>query len=77
MTSDGAGSALPFARGQSFATLDEYLAHRRRLGTMDVPYYREVSPGRYRLEGGSPTPVPAPDRIWTREELLEKYGFER
>ena len=66
-------SELPFAQGKTFATLDEYLAHLKVLGTMDLPYYEEVAPGRYQLisgRGSGQSP-----RFFTREQLLKKYGF--
>ena len=63
---------LPHSRGKAFATLDEYLAHLKSLGPIDIPYYEEVAPGRYRkiTRGADP-------RIYTRAELAAKYGFGR
>jgi hypothetical protein len=75
---DTAGRAdLPFSQGLRFSTLDAYLAHRRKLGTMDRPFYEEIAPGLYKLRGGSPMAVPVPDVTLTRQELMEKYGFDR
>jgi hypothetical protein len=79
MTDDQSGRAapqdLPFAQGRSFASLDEYLEYRRKRGATDVPWYREVSPGIYELEGhrgpGAPT------RTYTRAELMKRFGFSR
>ena len=65
---------LPFAGGRTFATLDEYLAFRRELGTMDKPFYREVKPGLYELDTGR-GPKTAPPERYTRAELLAKFGF--
>ena len=65
---------LPFAGGMSFASLDDYLAHLRRRGTYDVPWYREVSPGVYERVVGRGAPGQTPQRF-TREELERKYGF--
>lgn len=67
---------LPYARGRSFGTLDEYLAFRRKGGAMDLPWYREVRPGLYRLETGN-LRAPVPERFFTREELERKFGFAR
>ena len=65
---------LPFARGKTFATLDAYLAYLERSnGPVDMPWWREVSPGIYRYEirmAGGPEPETA-----TRAELLERFGF--
>ena len=67
---------LPFSHGKSFATLDEYLAHRKALGAQDAPYYTEVRPGVYELWGGRrPKGVQPP--TFTRAELLKEFGFER
>lgn len=67
---------LPFAQGQTFATLDEYLAHRRKLGAHDVPYYDEISPGRYRLVTGRGDRFSEP-KFFSREQLLREFGFSR
>jgi hypothetical protein len=66
---------LPFAGEQSFATLDEYLAFLKTAGEYDTPWYREIKPGRVyervtRRAPGKKAP------IYTREQLLEKYGFK-
>jgi hypothetical protein len=75
---DATGRAdLPFSQGLRFATLDAYLVHRRKLGTMDRPFYEEIAPGLYKLRGGSPMAVPMPEETFTRQELMEKYGFDR
>lgn len=66
---------LPFSKGKTFSDLDTYLAHRKELGTIDIPYYERLADGRYELitpfvrnyEG---------QRIFTRQELLAKYGFD-
>jgi len=57
-----------------FLTLDEYLAYRARLGTSDRPYYLEVSPERYDLIRGR-TSQDGVRRIFTREELIGRFGF--
>ncbi len=38
---------LPFARGQVFYSLDDYLAHLEKQGAIDLPWWREISPGVY------------------------------
>jgi hypothetical protein len=67
---------LPYARGRSFGTLDEYLAFRREGGAIDLPWYREVRPGLYKLETGNLRPA-GPERYFTRDELERKFGFAR
>ena len=32
------------SQGQSFRTLDDYLAYRATLGAYDAPYYTEIKP---------------------------------
>lgn len=67
---------LPHAQGQSFATLDDYLAHLRRMGAQDRPYYEEIAPGQYRRVGGRRPPgAQAAERIYTRAELMQEFGF--
>lgn len=70
------GSILPHAQGRTFADLESYLAHLRRLGTMDIPFYEEISPGRYKLNSGRGSNR-MPEQIFTRDELLKKFRFER
>lgn len=73
-TPAGAGMAdLPHAEGQRFATLDAYLAHLEKLGAYDIAWYRRLPDGRYRLIRRS-APGTAP-QIFTRQELLERFGF--
>ena len=69
-------AALPYTMGKQFSDLDSYLAHLKVMSTMDVPYYREVSPGRYKLESGRGTQNMAPVYA-TRQELMRKFGFSR
>jgi hypothetical protein len=66
--------ALPYADGRSFKTLDDYLAFRKTLGTTGRSFYEEISPGTYRLVAGRRSPG-ARDKTYTRDELLEKFGF--
>lgn len=75
MTEHSAGPGeLPFARGRSFASLDEYLAHLETLAAQDAPSYREVEPGIYELRGRRSRLEPA--KRFTRAELARQYGFE-
>ena len=65
---------LPYARGRTFSTLDEYLAHLETLGTIDLPWWREIRPGVYERV----TSVrDAPREVATREELMRRFGFRR
>lgn len=75
-SSHGNGVAkLPYARGKTFHSLDEYLAHLERQGAIDLPYWRQVSPGLYEWVT-TRTPRGAPERA-TRSELMRRYGFSR
>lgn len=64
---------LPFAAGEAFATLDAYLAHLKRRGAMDVPWYREIEPGLYELVSGRGRRAPV---HFSRAELMQRFGFE-
>ena len=66
---------LPHARGKSFASLDAYLAYLKEVGTMDIPFYERRDDGRYVYIRGRIRP--GPDDVYTREQLMERYGFER
>lgn len=68
-------SGLPMSQGQSFRTLDDYLAYRATLGAYDAPYYTEIRPGVYELWGGRRPPGATPP-TFTRAQLLEEFGFE-
>ena len=65
---------LPYARGATFHSLDEYLAHLERQGAMDLPWWRQVGPGVY--ERVTNRPGRAPERA-TRTELMRRFGFTR
>lgn len=65
---------LPFAQGHVFATLDDYLAHLKRQSAIDLPWWREVSPGVY--EHVRRMPEGARETA-TRAELLKRFGFAR
>lgn len=74
-TEDSRRGGLPHARGQSFATLDAYLAHLEELGKIGLPWYRLLEDGRYmRVLRAPPGTVP---EILTRAELAARYGFSR
>ena len=77
MMSDRSGDGvanLPYARGRVFHSLDEYLAYLEQQGAIDLPWWREISPGVYehvkRMTG-------AEREIATRAELMERFGFTR
>jgi hypothetical protein len=65
---------LPYARGRTFATLDEYLAHLEALGAIDLPWWREIRPGVYERVTSVRN---RPREVATREELMQRYGFTR
>lgn len=65
---------LPHAQGQSFATLDAYLAHLEKLGEIGISWYERMPDGRYRLiKRRMPGSEP---EIYTRQELLDRFGFD-
>ncbi len=69
-------TGLPHAGSIAFATLDDYLAHLKRLSVEDVAWYREVEPGIYVHEAGRQPPgMTATPRRWTRAELETRFGF--
>ncbi len=71
---NGCVENLPFARGAVFCSLDEYLAHLRQQGAIDLPWWREISPGVYeRVARGTH----AQRETATRAELMERFGFQR
>ena len=64
---------------QRFPNLDAYLAYLEKRSHLDGSWYREVRPGIYELQTGN---LRLPDggkgkRMFTREELEEKFGFSR
>jgi hypothetical protein len=67
---------LPGAHGRTFATLDEYLAHLRDYaGPVGQPWYRKIGEDRYELVSNL-RPAGAP-QIFTRAQLMERFGFTR
>lgn len=72
---NGGGVAnLPYARGLTFRSLDEYLAHLERQGAIDLPWWRPIGPGLY--ERVTRRPGRPPERA-TRAELMRRFGFTR
>jgi len=69
---DAPKADLPFAQGRTFATLDEYLAYLEQEGARDIPWWREVEPGVYELQGRM---LPEHRQRLTRKQLAEKFGF--
>ena len=65
---------LPYARGKTFRTLDEYLAHLEGQGAVDLPWWREIRPGVYERVTSMPE---ARREVATREELMRRFGFRR
>ena len=63
----------PWARGHDFATLDAYLAYLEQYnGPIDLPWWREVSPGVYEKMVRMPE---GKREIATRAELERRWGF--
>lgn len=65
-------SDLPFAHGAVFRCLDDYLAHLHANGAIDLPWWREVSPGVFERVT---THTGAERETATREELMQRFGF--
>lgn len=65
---------LPYARGKTFRTLDEYLAHLEAQGAVGLPWWRETSPGVYERVTNK---RPAEREVATRAELMRRFGFTR
>lgn len=64
---------LPYAKGKTFAELDDYLAYLERKGAYDTPFWRLTRSGEYHLisrRGPGQASITA-----TRAELLKRYGF--
>jgi hypothetical protein len=72
---NGGPAELPFAQGQSFETLDAYLAHLEGLGTIGITWYRALPDGTYEMVQRRPPGTPP--TIFTRQELLARFGFAR
>ena len=66
---------LPASDGQTFASLDAYLAHLEIKGHTDRPFWERMKDGRYRWNTGRGMQFREP-KYATREELMAKYGFQ-
>ena len=60
---------------RDFASLDDYLAQLRRLGTIGRGWYRQIGPDSYELVTNMSPPPPR--RTFTRAELMRQFGFTR
>jgi len=63
---------LPFARGAVFRCLDDYLAHLHANSAIDLPWWREISPGVYEHVT---THTDAERETATRAQLMQRFGF--
>ncbi len=66
---------LPFAYGEHFESLDDYLAHLEELSVRDIPWYQLQEDGTYRLMVPFNRPTDQ-QTVFTRPELLERFGFD-
>ncbi|MFB0610732.1 hypothetical protein [Aurantiacibacter poecillastricola] len=72
---EGGVANLPFSRGRTFATLDAYLAYLEQYnGPLDMPWWREISPGVYRQQLYIANLDVEPETA-TRAELEKRFGF--
>ena len=69
---------------QRFASLDRYLLYlQNEVGPTDGAWYRMIGPGLYQLEPGNARRLSDSEggdqekRIFTREELMRKFGFTK
>jgi hypothetical protein len=68
-----------FSISSRFADLDAYLAHLRRQSAIDGAWYREIRPGVYELQTGGNLRLDRGEktkRVFTRDELERKFGFQ-
>lgn len=65
---------LPHAQGLGFQTLDAYLDHLEELGAYGITWFQRMPDGRY-VEVQRRPPGQEPP-VFTREELLDRFGFE-
>jgi hypothetical protein len=65
----------PFAMGHDFEALDDYLAHLQELGGMGITWYERQPDGTYMMIRRRPPGTPP--EIFTRQELLDRFGFEQ
>ncbi len=71
-----ASQKLPHAQNKAFRSLDEYLAHLKKLGAQDRPFYESVGPNEFKLNSGRGGHL-RPPQYFTRQQLLKKFGFAR
>ena len=71
----GAPPDRPFAMGQEFPTLDAYLAHLEELGGMGITWYERQPDGTYIMIRRRPPGTPP--EIFTRQDLLDRFGFDQ
>ena len=64
---------LPHAEGMTFENLDAYLAHLQELGAIGITWYEQMPDGRYQMIRRRPPGQPP--ELFTRQELLERFGF--
>jgi len=62
---------------QRYPNLDAYLAYLEKTAALDNAWYRQVRPGLYRLETPSLRGPYKGQRVFTRQQLLTKFGFKR
>ena len=60
---------------RQYRTLDEYLAFLESRAAVDGHWYREIRPGVFRLETGNYRGPEVEQRIYTRAELEQMFGF--
>jgi hypothetical protein len=70
-------ATAPTPLNRRFSTLDEYLAFREKGAAIGKAWYRELRPGIYRLEAPGYRGSASGEQIFTREQLLLKFGFSR
>lgn len=71
----GGVANLPFAKGHTFQTLDEYLDFLKcHAAPIDQPWWREIRPGVYEHVKRMPE---AKREIATRAELMRRFGFSK
>jgi len=70
-------AGLPYAFGQRFHTLDEYLVHlERRAGPIDLPWWRRIGPDQFERVRGKAART-GERQLATRAELMQRFGFRR
>jgi hypothetical protein len=62
---------------RQFDTLDAYLAHLKVMGTRGRAYYRPVGADLYEYVPPRGRGPQQPPQMFTRAQLMSKFGFER